>query len=291
MAILRPQHPVVVVRTGSNGQVRVPNPDDVALTFANIRLERAPDSAGVPGAWAEIQNVAIDQTDPQGMTAITDTGGTTTSWYRYRYAVTGGATFSDYAPQIQAGDSLVRQRLKVEITSTDVTNTMWDTWLGEALEFLQLKAVMVRQLPWDFTPSSDTTERTTLPGNIDLVERVELYDGDDYGMALVQWEQLGRQIRVWGPDTAATYRVYGWKDPKNIGDFLDEGFALLKQAVKWYYAQFRVSSRLDFKYRVVADKNDDVGMRDLLVLASSVKATLDEMIADARPTITRPWRA
>lgn len=105
--------------------------DVVAFAYTLMRVERAPDAAGVPGAFAEITAVDIDDSDLY--TLYNDAVGAATDWYRHRWSNAAGTVFSGYSPSLQAGDSQMRQWIRADIPDADLTATIWDRWIDQSL--------------------------------------------------------------------------------------------------------------------------------------------------------------
>src|SRR5947209_3667267 len=97
----------------ANTLVIINNPADGVTTYQNGKVQRAPDSSGTPGTFADLATTALDGTAET--TNYTDIAGLTTDWYRYRWENTAATVVSDWSASIQAGDYLIRQWVTKDI--------------------------------------------------------------------------------------------------------------------------------------------------------------------------------
>ena len=263
-------------------------PSDGITTYQKIRIERAPNSGGVPGAWAEVVSIDVDPFNE--FTSYTDTGGADTDWYRYRYANTGGSVFSNYSNAIQAGDYLIRQWIKADIPDADLTNSDWDRWRDEVLTDLSVKYIG-RPIypPQSITPSGYSDEWHGLNADIRKVVRVEIYDSAGFRVtATPRWLQFGRNIRIENPLPTQTYKVFGVGILRNLADLDQELFMILYWRVRLKYLARRLADRANFRYFLSADKNTDVPLGQLEAHRNTAAREFEIRLADVRQTYAIP---
>lgn len=243
----------------------IPLPSDGITTYQNARVERAPDSAGVPGAYTEIANVTLDPYNQH--TSYTDLGGASNSWYRYRYANSGGTVFSSYTADVQAGQYTVKTWLKRDIPDADLTDADWDQWKDMALLAFRT-AGLGRPIttPLTFTPGSNNDRTVNLDGAYRRMVRVSIYDAASgvYITDTGQWRQWGRQVEITRPLTNCTYKLYGLGEIRSLADIDDEIFPVLYAYMKVKYLDKRIEERENFRMFLNADKISDVKLSELL---------------------------
>lgn len=244
------------------------NPRDSTVTFQRIRFER---SATSGGAYAEISNVAINPYDET--TEYTDIGGTTTDWYRYRYANTAGTNFSDYSGVLQAGDYATRQRIKRSIPDADITDPMWDDWRDQAILELNAEAIGRWADIQVVSPTSTTTYDYDLNGDIRRVVGVQMYSGSNYvrNLGLASWRQRGRKITITRPSTSYKYYVSGIAEIRDSADLDDELWVAVEKYMRWKYLETRVNQRMNYELFLSSDKKTDVGGDEISDTAEKAK--------------------
>lgn len=243
------------------------NPRDGIVTYQRVRFERAFTEGG---AYSEVADVAINAYDET--TEWTDTGGTTTDWYRYRYANTAGSVFSAYSTSMQAGDYVVRQRIKRSIPDADITNTMWDDWRDEAI--LELNAESIGRFAdvQIITPTADTTYAYDLNSGIRRIIGVEMYTSSTKVRAISGWHQQGRKIRFDRPSTSYKYHVFGIAEIRDSADLDDELWLAVEKYMRWKYLETRVNQRMNYQLFLSSERKTDVGGDEISETAERAKA-------------------
>jgi hypothetical protein len=240
-----------------------PLPNDGIVTYQRWRIERAPDSAGAPGAYAEIINQALDQyTENQ---VYIDSAGATDSWYRYRYSNTALTVNSTYSSDRQAGAYTVRDWLRADIPDADITTTDWDRWRDMAIQEFRNEGVgRPLAAALDFTPTSDTDEWVNLPAAYRTIIRVDIYYSSRYMTNTPEWYAWGRKVRIPRPNKTYTYKLWGIGEIRTLADIDDELFPLLYWYMRMKYLDKRIADRQNFRQFLAADKVSDVKTEMLL---------------------------
>lgn len=261
----------------------IPLPSDGITTYQKVQIYRAPDSGGAPGAWALISTNTLDQYNEN--TIYTDTGGDTTSWYKYRYADTAVAMFSSDSPNIQAGQYTVKTWLKRDIPDADILDADWDQWRDMAIQEFRNKGIG-RPIadPIIVTPSSSTVYFYDIPAAYRTLVRLDIYDAaGNYITVTPQWVQWGRKLRIFRPDTTLTYKAYGLGEIRDLTDIDDELFPLLYWYMRVKYLDKRIEERQNFRMFLNADKVSDVKTGELLDLKlKDAQAQLASRILEAQ---------
>lgn len=265
------------------------NPRDGLTTYQKIRIERAPDAAGVPGAFSLVATVSIDSFNEN--TDYTDNGASaTTDWYRHRWETTDALSFSDWSDSLQAGDSIVRQWISADIPDADVTDAMWDTWRDQAFQEMSFE-YLGRPVTQTLTPTATANDEFfSLNGEVRIVLRVDQYDGSDYMGWTDQWEQRGRQIRIFYPDSSTTYKVYGIGELRDYGDIDDELFMLVYWMIRRSYIDWRIAQRANWKLFQVAERPDDTSTGALIQLRELAHREVQMRLDKARQIHAIPAR-
>jgi hypothetical protein len=238
-------------------------PDDGITTYQRFDLDRAPDSAGVPGTFANIASPTLDQYNET--TIYTDTGGATNSWYRYRYNNTALSNPGEYSPSFQAGQYTVRTWLQNDIPDADIDTTDWDTWRDMALQEFRNEGVGRPVAdPIEFTPGSDTDEWVSIPATYRNIIWCDIYYASRRVTDTPEWKVWGRKIRIARPNTNFTYKFYGIGDIRSLADIDDELFPLLYWYMRTKYLDKRLADRQNFRMFLNADKVSDVKTEQLL---------------------------
>jgi hypothetical protein len=240
-----------------------PLPSDGITTYQRWLIERAPNSGGVPGAYAQIVNQELNAYNENQ--SYTDSGGAIDSWYRYRYANTALDVFSNYSDDTQAGQYTVKSWLQVDIPDADITSAMWDQWKDMAIQEFRGKGIgrPVRD-PISITPESTTDEMHDLPAEMRNVIRMDVYYGSNWITSSPQFHQWGRQIRIFKPVTTLTYKLWGIGEIRSLADIDDEMFPLLYWYMRMKYLDFRLHEREQTRAFLTADKVSDVKTEQLL---------------------------
>lgn len=280
-----------------------PNPPKAqqppAGLFTRVLIERAPDGGGVPGAFAQIADVAIDTSDE--FTYYQDVAGDTTAWYRHRYS-NGVATFSGYSDAIQAGDSVVRQDVRAEIPDLDITAAMWDRWGRYVLADLYILGIWKEDEAQIVITQNGSvpTQRYAVPGYIRDVYRVELRDNNgDVLDSLTDPEEVAfsatnRQIRIFDAQPATSlyrYWVVGKAQYRTMGELTDDFHVIALHMLLVRYAQFRKRQRLNYKKFITMDPTTDILPRDIDAFIAEEKsevAVRAAALANAEPAIPMP---
>ena len=261
------------------------NPDDGVTTYQNLLLYRAPDAAGVAGAFALIATVAIDSSDEY--TAYTDTGGEDTSWYQWKWSATSGTPVpSNASPAIQAGDSVVRQWLKGDIGDADVTNAMWDRWTKQTLVDLYNRGIWkpVRATV-TATKNADGTfvERYGVAGAIRDIIDVEQVTPDAYlghvnWLRSGEWTRDGRQVRLIGATDTVKYVVHGKAQYASIGELTDDYFMLAYRMIRLRLLEYRLGQRANFYRHIVYTKESDINIPEIRSMIQDARVEIAEDI-------------
>lgn len=267
--------------------VYISHPSDGVTTFQRARVERAPDVAGAPGAFTEITNILLDSNADH--TNYTDTAGTSTDWYRYRWANTAGTVFSDYSPSRQAGDYKIREWIKADIPDADITNTDWDRWRDQVFSDLALQGLgKITGTLYSWTPASNTDEWQNIDGRVSTVLQVDIYKGSDKLTTLTDWYQVGRKIRIPSPRSTWTYKYWGVEEIRNIGDLSDEMFNIVYWGMRLKYLFRRLADRQNFKFYLSADKTSDITITDLEKMAAEARSEYEVRLASVKSGIGLP---
>lgn len=260
-----------------------PLPSDGITTYQKLLIERAPDSSGSPGAYAQIANVALDQYNEN--TSYIDTSGATTSWYRYRYANTALSIFSSYSTDVQAGTYTVKTWLQRDIPDADITSADWDQWRDMGIQEFRNKGIgrpVADAL--SITPTSNLTYFYDIPAGYRTIIRVDIYDASgNYITATPQWMQWGRKLRIFRPETTWTYKCYGLGEIRDLTDIDDELFPLLYWYMRVKYLDKRIAERQNFRMFLNADKVSDVKTEVLLEMKlKDAQAQLNSRLLEAQ---------
>lgn len=242
------------------------NPADGITTFQRIRVERAPDAAGAPGAFVEIASIAIDEFDE--FTAYVDSGGENTSWYRARYANTAGTSFSDYTDARQVGSNKVKDRLKKNIPDADLTDPFWDQWIDQALIDLMAEGIW-KHADYTITPTkTGSVVNTTygIQGNIRDV--FELWALTTDGTRIVrmdagEWVQKGREITIFAATDQRKYEVHGRRKFAVIGELTEDFEQIAYYLVRAAYFEYRENGRGNYRAYIVLDRASDISPEQL----------------------------
>jgi len=265
------------------------NPRDGLTTYQKIRIERAPDSSGAPGAFALVTTIDIDSFNES--TDYTDTGASAiTDWYRHRWESTGGGVVSQWSDSLQAGDSIVRQWISADVPDADRTDTMWDRWRDQAFQEMAFEQ-LGRPVTQTLTPSASANDEFfDLESDVRIVTRVDMYDGSDYMGWTDQWEQRGRQVRIFYPDSSFTYKVYAIGELRDYGDIDDELFMLVYWLIRRAYLDYRIAQRANWKLFQVAERPDDTSTQSLINLRSLADREVQLRIQKAKQIVAMPAR-
>lgn len=278
-----------------------PNPPPAQLpplgVFTRILIERAPDAGGAPGAFVQIDNVAIDASDE--FTYYADVGGDDTAWYRVRYANTALTSFSGYGDSIQAGDSVIRQWARGEFPETSLTLAMWNRWGQQVLIDLYAHGIWKldeAQLTLTTQAGGVVDETYAIPAKIRDVIGVEIRDNANGLLVetLEDGEWVGhtnRKLRIFNASTAYGYWIVGKAQYRALGELTDDFYMLALHLLFVKVLLFRKRQRANFKQFVTMDPTTDMNPDQLgrmiaderLEVAERVKA-----LALAEPAIPIP---
>jgi len=237
----------------------------------------------VAGVWAEIATPAITVNDE--VTLYQDLAGTTTDWYRHRWANTALTVNSAYSTEIQAGDSTVRQWLKADIPDKDITTTQIDTWISQTLVDLYARGMWKpdRSTVTITTQNGSGDEYYDIPAAIRDVYRVEKVSNDSLLRHVAwlyegQWEQIGRQVRIYKSTTSYKYVVHGKALYQTIGQLAQDYFMLAFRMTRVRVLQFRLSQRSNFYKAVTFDKTTDINTQDIRAMIQEAEIQIERDI-------------
>jgi hypothetical protein len=260
----------------------LPNPGDGTTTYSNVRIERAVNNAGAPGAFTEITNIAIDASDE--FTAYSDTTGATDSFYQHRWANAAGTIFSGYSDYIQAGDSPLKQRLKGDIPDADLTDTFWNRWITRAmLQLYNLGVWYEGRATITITKlisANVEDERYVIPAALRQVFSVEAIDTSTtqhiFWLQADEWSVENRTIRFIRPSTQWKYVLHGKAQYQQLGELTNDVEELAYHLVVRMYLQKRINDRRNFRKWVVFDRTSDITLKDLRDGLRDVLADINE---------------
>jgi len=273
--------------------------------YTTIRIERAADVAGAPGAFAEIGTVPIDTGEE--WTYYLDQNGDSTAWYQYRYSNLANNIQSAYANYIQAGDSVVRQSVRSEIPDLDITVAMWDRWGREVMIDLFVEGIWKPDEGQIVITSTANVpdESYALPSHLRDLIAIETRDSSGRHSATLEVGpsrdegdyQLGptnRRVRIFDPSTSTstTYWAIGKAQYRNLGELTDDFFTLAMHMLLVKYAMFRQHQRLNWKKFITFDPTTDILPRDLAGFIQQEKievATRVSRLALPEPPLPLPY--
>lgn len=267
------------------------NPPDSDDTYASIQLERAPDAAGVPGAFALVSTTAIDP--KHDYTFVEDAGGSALHWYRYRYVKTGGDTSAVYKPSAtgqQGGIFAVRGFVKSEIPNDpDLTDPLIDQWID--LAFGEMYGLGI------WTPVETTLTITAEAGDVTQAEMeyaldrpaIDVYEvWENYRSPLQTrrselvdgWTQSGNKVRFplsWTPTIGGSYLVVAKGEYSDVGQLTNDYLPILSNLVFAAYAMWKRKQMANFK--PFDSKVSEISMRpgDLKQLADDHRAIAEKL--------------
>lgn len=257
--------------------------------YAKVRIERAPDSSGVPGAFSQVAVIAINNREEA--TPYIDTVGDSLSWYRHRWSDSNDANPSDYSDAMQVQDSLVKQRAIQDLRdATDITSGMWNDWIRQSVESLYEDGIwwwwretITPTLLSDGSPA----DYYDLPYTIRDAFWLEKVDPTtlrhiSWQFLNTEWTALGGagQLRIYNADTNAKYVVHGKRQYRNLGELTDDYWLLISEKVRLKYLKFRADQLAHTRKFVFLDKRIEVNPPDL-----------DKMIARVDGNIAAKVRA
>ena len=259
---------------------------NAALGYTQTHVERAPDAAGVPGAFTEIAIATIDTSDE--FTAYMDTGGATDSWYRYRWRIGTAGSFSGYdGSGVQVGTNAVKTSLIRNLPDADITSPFWDDWIAFALIDLFAKGIW-KLSSIDITPTTSGGQTATSYAiasairDVTNIEARSTATGNPLVMTIEQgseWEQRGRNVFIKGADTAYIYRVWGKARYTAVGEMTDDFFKLLYDMVRVRYFEFRENGRGNYRAYIVLDRNADITPEQLSTFRREAEQKVAQSIA------------
>lgn len=288
--------------TAQQNEVWTTNPkQDLIDTYGYTltRLQRAPDSGGAAGAFADIATFAFDPSDEA--TRYVDSGGEDTSWYQWRWEHPTDVTKrSNYSPAIQAGDSIIRQWLRSDIPDKDVTTSMWDRWTKQTFIDLYSAGIWkIARATVAITKASDGTKNEwyDIPAKIRDVLGLELVSNDANlrhvaYLSSGEWEQVGRQIRVTRANDTYKYQIFGKAQFVAIGELTDDYFMLAYRMIRSKLLAFRINQRANFYKNILYDKRSDIDIPDLRAMKADADADIARDIralALPEPIVPEGW--
>jgi hypothetical protein len=267
--------------------------DIAAFAYTLMRVERATDSGGAPGAFAEVASIAIDTSDLY--TLYNDATGAPTDWYRHRWSNAGGTVFSGYSTALQAGDSQMRQWIRADVPDADLSGTVWDRWIDQSL--IDLYAFGL------WKPVSQTVTPTSSNGAVNRVYGINGELRDVYAVEVIgtdapgthqfqmiggEYMQEGRTIRIPSAMTGYKYVVWGKARFASVGELTDEGYMLLYHLVRAKYLQYRENQRANYRKFIVMDRDSDITPEQIRQMKVDAQAEVERRIkslAYAEPAI------
>lgn len=155
---------------------QVEQPVDGAPVWVKVEIERAPDSAGSPGLWANIATVIISLSGPVAY-AYEDTFATVGDWYRHRFTNVAVDAWSNYSVPVQTNSFLALQWIEGDITDADIDEDDWATWGDQSITDMWTQGVWLRKrlpiIPYDADADGYIDERYNIPAELFEVCRVE----------------------------------------------------------------------------------------------------------------------
>jgi hypothetical protein len=198
--------------------LEIRNPDDLTSTYDQIEIQRGTLASGSDMATIATQNIdtskATDLT--MGFTSHIDTGGSSTSYYRYRYKNSSSGVVSPWSDIYLAETSVMHTRFRRRMRDTNSANyyfenTDIDTYLANAINKLYPSAYN-EVIDESLTTLADT-EKYTFPLGVFRVNDIEFLnsDGTVYSHP-TNFKRRARQILFDStPDTGYTIRLYADK--------------------------------------------------------------------------------
>jgi hypothetical protein len=269
-------------------QLFTPDDDDTTgsntTTYAYIKVERAPDNAGVAGVWALVKTLSIDTLNEEQ--TWTDNDGVSGDWYRQYFASLDGLTLSEKTAARKTGTNIIKDRLILEMprkndAAMDISDALYDQWLEEVIEDLR-EARIYRVVPsYEFTPASITDEWIPLPAGMRKAKRIWTYVSGRRLGELTKWYQHGRRVAIPMPNTSLTYVVEGEGDFRSFEDFHEnELYSLLKAGM--IAAQSRYFLNLRRNWKRPPNASTDTTIEQMRALTADAEAAFERKIARAR---------
>jgi hypothetical protein len=177
---------------------------------------------------------------------------------------------------------IIRDCSVVGIVPSGITTIDWDSWRDQAFMDMQAKGLGRAAAIFSFVPSSNSNEWNNLPSDIRRVTGVDVYPGGTYYWTSIRaWEQRGRQIRIYRPNTAWTYKVYGRGQLRDLNDLDDELWGVLYWGMRWKYILKRQAERIDSRPYMGRTRTADTPSNpNFQQLADSAYAMFIERIYD-----------
>lgn len=210
------------------------NPDDGIATYNKVQVYK---SASQNGVYDLLTTVDIDAStiadNVVGYTKVTDSVGTTSSWYKVRYFNSVSSAVSDYSVEFRGGttelDSLIRMRMK---------DTNQNNYFFTDEEIENARKAAIRSLypaTWvDTTYSVTITEENkkliTLPQYVARVDTIKVYDsnGDMVAANYLGFYKVGNKLY---PNdefpVGYTFQIVITKPYKQVAEVPEEFFPYL----------------------------------------------------------------
>ncbi len=267
--------------------VDVPPPNDGTDTYDTIYLQRAPDSGGSPGAWATITHFSIDADG--NFTEYVDASGVATSWYRYYYDIAAASNPSNFSAPMQAGSFLARSWILADIPDPDILTSAWDRWVQEAITDLWTEEGIwnwgretITPTTTGSTPAGMADEWYGLPIEIEQVVKVEAVDSStllhrDWLYPEEEWQQVGRELRLFGADINYTlYVVHGKVRFRYPGELTEAFYMLFYWMVRMKYLQFREAQRANFlEWVTFGQRRSSITPEQIRLFKADARAEID----------------
>jgi hypothetical protein len=273
-----------------------PSQADVdAFDYEQMIVQRAPNAAGVPGAFVQIAAVPIDFSDLY--TLYNDPAGAPTDWYRHLWW-DGALLFSGESPALQAGDSQMRQWIRSDIPDADLTGTKWDDWIDQSLIDLYAFGLW-KPMSQIITPTSANgavNRSYNINGELRDVYAVEVIGTDasavhQYQLVGNEFVQEGRSIRIPAASVGYKYVIWGKARFATVGELTDEGYMLLYHMVRAKYLQYRENQRANYRKFIVMDRDSDISPEQIRQMKVDAQAEVEKRknaLAFAEPAIPVP---
>lgn len=273
---------------------QVSAPVDGTATYTKVEISRAPDNAGVPGAWSVIQ-AALTLSTSGEYTEYVDLTATIGMWYRHRFYDNVSA-YSDYSTAIQTNDFLVKQWLNSDLSfSLSLTDAQLERWMAESMLDLWTSGIWVDDratvVPADAVGNGIADEWYPIPEVLHEVYAVEKINATT-GRALSpqvylysqEWQQRNRSVRLVGQPTGYNYVLYAKRRFRYPGELTESYFMLFYWMVRVKYIEYQKSLREETRRYIVFDRTSDVSAADL----SRMLAEAKKEVAERLQVLTEP---
>lgn len=192
--------------------VEIRNPKDIISTFLQIEISRA---TAQGGSYSVIATPDIDDTTAsdlsQGYTAYNDSGGSSTSWYKFRYK--NGSTYSPYSDEFQAGLTEMHTRFRREMHDSNSNNYFFSN--AEIDDYLHDAVFSLWPNTWfedidESLTTLNTQEKYNYPYGVTRISEIEYVDSNGTVVGVAKgWKPRARKIIFnIAPTSGYTMRLY-----------------------------------------------------------------------------------